>query len=247
MSTQSEPLQSYPVWDRTVRIFHWVNVLAILGLIAIGTAILNDKALGVTNDGKILLKTVHVYIGYVFALNLAWRLVWGFVGGRFARWKSILPFVGQYWNQHRAFLSGLKEGRAVGFMGHTPPGRWTVTLLFILLVAMSVTGLVVGGTDVYMPPFGNNFKTWVAESPETVALIKPYSKEGVNEEAYQAMRDFRKPFIKVHYYGFFVLLALVLLHLLGVVVMELREGSGLVSAMFTGKKVFAEKPFDSYD
>ena len=37
------------------------------GSIAVGVAILNDKALGVDNDGKILLKTVHVYIGYVFA------------------------------------------------------------------------------------------------------------------------------------------------------------------------------------
>jgi len=247
MSTQPEQLRSYPVWDRTVRIFHWVNVLAILGLIAVGTVILNDKALGVTNDGKILLKTVHVYIGYVFVLNLAWRLLWGFVGGRYARWKTILPFIGQYWKQHQAFFSGLKEGKTVGFMGHSPPGRWTVTLLFLLMVTMSVTGLVVGGTDVYMPPFGNNFKTWVAESPEAVALIKPYSKEGVNEEAYQAMRDFRKPFIKTHYYGFFVLLAVLALHLLGVIVMELREGSGLISAMFTGKKVFSEKPADLYD
>ena len=56
-----------------------------IGLIAVGLAILNDKALGVTTDGKILLKSVHVWIGYVFAVNLLWRLVWTFIGGPLAR------------------------------------------------------------------------------------------------------------------------------------------------------------------
>ena len=58
---------------------------------AVGVVILNAKLLGVTDDGKILLKTVHVWIGYVFALNLTWRLVWAFIGGTHARWRAILP------------------------------------------------------------------------------------------------------------------------------------------------------------
>jgi cytochrome b561 len=56
-----QQLTNYPVWDKTVRIFHWVNVLCVLGLIAAGTVNLNAKGLGVTTDGKILLKTIHVY------------------------------------------------------------------------------------------------------------------------------------------------------------------------------------------
>lgn len=46
MTTDNKHLTEYSVWDRSVRIFHWVNVLSILALIAIGTAILNAKALG---------------------------------------------------------------------------------------------------------------------------------------------------------------------------------------------------------
>jgi len=61
-------LKSYRVWDAGTRWFHWINVLCIVGLAAVGVAILNDKALGVTDDGKILLKTVHVLIGYVLSL-----------------------------------------------------------------------------------------------------------------------------------------------------------------------------------
>ena len=54
-------LKTYLVWDANIRWFHWINVLCVLGLIAVGVAILNDKALGVSTEGKILLKTVHVY------------------------------------------------------------------------------------------------------------------------------------------------------------------------------------------
>ena len=68
-------LKTYFVWDASVRWFHWINLLCLLGLIAVGVAILNNEALGLSSDGKILLKTVHVWIGYVFALNLLWRLV----------------------------------------------------------------------------------------------------------------------------------------------------------------------------
>jgi len=245
MKQQEQKLTAYPVWDKAVRIFHWVNVLCVLGLIAVGTVILNSKVLGVTTDGKILLKTVHVYIGYLFAINLLWRIVWGFIGSRYARWSSILPFGADYKSQLSTMIAGAKAGQQVGFLGHNPIARLMISLLFLLLSLQAVTGLVLAGTDVYMPPFGNTIKQWVAADPSTITTIQPYSKEGVDEVAYKEMRDFRKPFITAHYYTFYILLAVVLLHLLGVIVTELRERNSLVSAMFTGNKMFAEKPVDT--
>ncbi|MDO7598253.1 MAG: cytochrome b/b6 domain-containing protein [Pseudomonadota bacterium] len=241
----TQQLTAYPVWDRTVRIFHWINVLCILGLIAIGVAILNSKALGVTDDGKLLLKTVHVYIGYVFAANLTWRIVWGFIGNRYSRWKSILPFNAEHRAQLTVMKEGAKTGKPVGFLGHSPIARLMVGFLFVLMSVQAITGLVLAGTDVYMLPFGNIVKESIAIDSTTVDIIKPYSKEGIDDAAYKDMRDVRKPFITVHYYAFWVLLAAILLHILGVVVSELRERNGLVSAMFNGKKVFADKPFDA--
>lgn len=237
--------KAYPVWDKTVRIFHWINVLTVLGLIAVGTAILNAKALGVTTDGKILLKTVHVYIGYAFAINLTWRIVWGFLGNRYARWQSIVPFNTEHRTQLSAMMNAQKEGRSIGFLGHNPIARLMVSLLFLLLSIQAITGLVLAGTDVYMPPFGNTIKQWIAVEPAMLDSIKPYSKVGIDEAAYKAMRDVRKPFITTHYYVFYALLLAIILHLLGVIMAELRERNGLVSAMFTGKKIFIEKPFDA--
>ena len=241
----TQQLTAYPVWDRSVRIFHWLNVLCILALIAIGVAILNDKALGVSNDGKLLLKTIHVYFGYVFAANLTWRIVWGFIGNRYARWQSILPFNAQHRAQLSAMVTGVKTGKPVGFLGHNPIARLMVGLLLLLMTAQAITGLVLAGTDVYMPPFGNTIKEWIAIDPSMVESVQPYSKEGIDAAAYKEMRDLRKPFITVHYYVFYVLLAAIILHLLGVLASELKGHNGLISAMFTGKKVFSEKPFDA--
>lgn len=240
-----EQVTHYQVWDKTVRIFHWVNVICVLCLIAIGVAILNAKALGVTDDGKILLKTLHIYFGYVFAINLGWRIIWGFIGSRFARWKMALPFGSEYKAQLKAYIDSAKNNNPVEFLGHNPIARLMVGLLFLLMSLQAITGLVLAGTDMYMVPFGNTFKQMVAVDAASVDLVKPYSKEGIDQAAYKEMRDVRKPFVTVHYYVFYILLAAIILHLVGVLVSELRERNGLVSAMITGKKVFAEKPFDA--
>jgi cytochrome b len=58
------------------------------------------------------------------------------------------------------------------------------------------------------------------------------------------MRAFRSPFVTMHYWNFYVLLVLIVIHIAGVIATELREGGGLVSAMFTGRKVLDQKPVD---
>jgi cytochrome b len=224
------------VWDRTTRIFHWLNVLCVLGLIAIGTVILFAGDLGVSNDGKILLKTTHVWVGYVFFINLAWRLVWGFVGGRYARWSAVLPFSSGYGAELRAHLDGLAHRRRDVSLGHNALGRLGVTLLLIALVVQGSSGLVLAGTDVYMPPFGGYFSEWVARPDLGPEAVRPYAPDTVDPDAYKEMRGLRAPFIDTHLVGFYVLLSLIALHVLGVVMTEVRSGGGRVSAMITGKK-----------
>lgn len=246
MNQTSDNLKAYPVWDASVRWFHWINVLTILGLIAVGTVILYGKEIGVSAEGKVLLKTLHVYIGYLFCLNLSWRLIMAFVAKNpFSRWSSILPTGAGFPGRLREYVSGTGAGHAPAYLGHNPVARLMLALLYTLLLIMAVTGLVLAGTDVYMPPFGALFADWVTGGDaEKLAQLLPGSKEFVDMQLYTEMRAFRKPFITAHYYGFFVLLAAVILHVAAVVIAELREKNGLVSAMFSGSKVFSEKPVD---
>lgn len=237
-------LREYKVWDATTRAFHWLNVLCVLGLVAVGTAILNTDALGVTNDGKIVLKTTHVWIGYVFVLNLIWRLVWGFIGGPYARWRAVLPFGRGYGTRLAEEFAALREGRAQNYIGHTPLGRIAVTVLLGALLLQGATGLILAGTDVYMPPFGKAIAARVAASGLDPSQVRPYAPETVDPAAYKAMREVRAPIVKTHEIMYFVLLGLIAMHIVAVVLTELKHGGNIVSAMFSGRKTFANPPAD---
>jgi len=237
-------LQEYKVWDATTRVFHWLNVLCVLGLIAVGTVILTADALGVTSGGKIILKTTHVWIGYVFVLNLLWRLVWGFIGGPYARWRAFLPFRRGYGAQLAGEFSAIRAGRTQNYIGHTPLGRMAVTVLLGALLLQGATGLILAGTDLYMPPFGKTIAAKVAASGVDPSQVRPNTPETVDPEAYKAMRAMRAPVVETHEIMYFVLLGLIALHVTAVVLTELKHGGNIISAMFSGRKSFANPPAD---
>lgn len=236
--------KTYLAWDANIRWFHWINLLCVIGLIAVGVVILNGKVLGVSTEGKILLKTVHVWIGYVLALNLLWRLIWAFIGGEQARWRAILPGGHGYINELRSYIADIRAGQPRQYIGHNPLGRIAVTFLLFLLFVQAITGLVLAGTDIFYPPIGAWIASWIANPGVDPATLVPYAKDTYDTASYEAMRAFRKPFITIHYYGFYVLLGLIFIHVLAVVITEIREGGNLISAMFTGKKVMSETPAD---
>jgi cytochrome b len=220
------------VWSRKIRLFHWINVIAILLLVIIGVIILNSKILGVTSDGKILLKTMHVIVGYIFAINLLIRLIIGFIGKSYERWNKTLPF-------NRGFKGELiefQQSKKPAYKGHNPVGKLMVLALLTLMFIQMVSGLVIAGTDIYYPPFGSYFAQSIAVDKDNISNIKPYSKVNVDEKAYKTMREIRKPFITAHVYAFYGLILLIPLHVVGVIVAERKERNALVSAMFNGYK-----------
>jgi cytochrome b len=237
-------LKSYVVWDAPTRWFHWINVLCIIGLAAVGLVILNANTLGVTNPGKVALKTIHAWIGYAFALNLLWRLIWAFLGNRFARWREMLPVGHAYFQAMRSYVASLRAGNPEQYLGHNPLARLSVAALFALILIQAVTGLVLAGTDLFYPPIGHWIAQWVAAPDVDPATLVPYSPDLYDKAAWDSMRAFRKPFAVVHLYSFYALSVLVVLHIAAVVVTEIKEGGGIISAMFTGRKILSRPPAD---
>ena len=137
-------LKSYAVWDAPTRWFHWINALCVIGLAALGLMILNDGGLGISNAGKVALKTVHTWVGYVLALNLLWRFVWAFLGNRFARWREILPGGPGYIHALRTYVASFLAGHPEQYLGHNPLARVSVAALF-LLRACGPGGAACGG------------------------------------------------------------------------------------------------------
>jgi Ni/Fe-hydrogenase 1 B-type cytochrome subunit len=235
--------KSYKVWDAGTRLFHWVNLLCVIGLATIGLVILYGKTLGISSDGKILLKTIHSSVGYVFALNLIWRFIWAFKGNHHARWQAMRLGRG-YLQEVAAYSASIKSGQPKVYLGHNPIGRLSVVVLFLLLTTQAITGLVLAGTDLFYPPFGHWIAQWVAAPGVDPGLLVPNAPHLYDSAAYASMREYRKIVVSVHVYGFYVLAGLIVLHIAAVVVTELRTGSNLVSVMITGKKILSQKPVD---
>lgn len=237
-------LKSYPVWDAGTRWFHWINALCVIALMVVGFIILNAGALDVSNDGKVTLKVIHVWIGYVFALNLLWRIVWAFLGNRYARWRALLPGGNGYFHALRSYISAFIAGHPEQYLGHNPIGRIGVTVLLLLIIVQAVTGLVLAGTDLFYPPIGYWIAQWVAAPGVPPDSLVPYAPEMYDKTAYDSMRGFRKPFITVHLYSFYSLGVVIILHVAGVIITEIREGGSIISAMFTGRKIISGRPMD---
>lgn len=113
------PLQ-VRVWDPVVRLFHWSVVAG---------CVLN---FAVFTDGK----GAHRWIGYAVALALIVRVIWGFIGTRYARFADFVPGPSKL----VAYLKDLALGRAPRFLGHNPAGALMMLALMALLAGVSLTG-----------------------------------------------------------------------------------------------------------
>ena len=62
------------VWDVPTRVFHWLLVLSFTGACLTAESELD--------------RDIHVVLGYTLLGLLAFRLLWGFFGTRYARFRS---------------------------------------------------------------------------------------------------------------------------------------------------------------
>ncbi|MCX7256784.1 MAG: cytochrome b/b6 domain-containing protein [Polaromonas sp.] len=120
MKNTPQLTESRPVWDRFVRLFHWTLVSCVL---------LNYLVL---DDGK----TLHQWVGYLaLALVLA-RIVWGFIGSRYARFSDFFPTPARLLRH----LRQLKAGQPEMHWGHNPLGALMILALISLVLGLGVTG-----------------------------------------------------------------------------------------------------------
>jgi cytochrome b len=111
------------VWDLPTRLFHWLLVLSVIGLVITGHV-----------GGNAM--DWHARIGYaVFAL-LLFRIVWGFIGGHWSRFRSFAYGPGSV----RAYLGG--RSHPDHLIGHSPLGAGSVFAMLLVLLAQVATGLV---------------------------------------------------------------------------------------------------------
>lgn len=169
-------LQSIKVWDLPTRVFHWLSVVSFAGAY-------------LTAESE-RYRDVHVMFGYTLAGLLCFRLLWGMLGTRYARFDSFLyspiRLIG--------YLESLLSSAPQRYVGHNPAGALAIFLLLGL-------GLLVSGSGVAC--YDDLGGDWLAELHGNVAAA---------------------------------MLALVAVHVVGVVVSSLLHRENLALAMLSGTK-----------
>lgn len=171
------------VWDAPVRVFHWLMVLSFAGAY-------------LTAESE-RWRLAHVTLGYTLAGLVAFRILWGLVGTRHARFASFVrgpAAVARY-------LGSLLRGRPEHHSGHNPAGALAIVALVLLALAVSASGWAT-----YQDIGGH----WLEEAHEAAASL---------------------------------MLAVVGVHVAGVVVGSWLHRENLVRSMVTGRK--AASPQDA--
>ena len=127
----NEQLVAYHAWDAPTRWFHWINALSVLGLMLVGILSLFSGSLGISAAGRVTVKTIHVWLGYVMTLNLMWRFVWAFLGNRYARWRAVLPGGSGFPRALEVYVTAFLAGDPRHYLGHNPAGRVAVAIILL--------------------------------------------------------------------------------------------------------------------
>jgi len=135
------------VWDLPLRLFHWLLVLSIGA--SWYTAENSEEYLTI-GERIISYTEIHFYLGY-WALGLiAFRLIWGVVGPRHARFSQFLSGPAKFFGYARTAL----QRDSVPTVGHNPLGGWMVVLMLLMVGAQAGTGLfLIDNTEIYAAPY----------------------------------------------------------------------------------------------
>ncbi|HTV49994.1 MAG TPA: cytochrome b/b6 domain-containing protein [Steroidobacteraceae bacterium] len=125
------------VWDLPLRLFHWLFALSILASWA-------------TAKAGFEWMPWHIRLGYWMMGLLLFRIIWGFVGPRHARFSSFLARPAAIWRYARSFTG---VGEAIRSVGHNPLGGLMVVLMLLLVAFQVSTGLFATDDIAYTGPY----------------------------------------------------------------------------------------------
>lgn len=188
------------VWDPLIRVFHWSIVAAF------AVAWLSAEELD----------TVHEVAGYVVAGLVAFRLIWGLVGSRYARFSQFLKGP----RAVMSYLGDMARGKERRYLGHNPAGAAMIVALLVTLSGTALTGWLMAEPDRL---------ALLPDMPQIVAPARADDDGGAESGAEDVLEEVHETLANL-------MLLLVALHVGGVVLASFRHHENLARAMVTGDK-----------
>lgn len=160
------------VWDPVVRLFHWTLVIAFF------------TAYFITDDPFLWL---HTWAGYLILALLVVRIIWGFIGTRYARFSSFVTRP----KESLRYLLEMVTGRARRYLGHNPAGAAMIIAILILLALATLSGIVLYAADQGAGPLAG----WIPRSKRL---------EGPLEDIHELLANLTLALVIVHTIGVFL-------------------------------------------
>ncbi|VAW93844.1 Cytochrome b, partial [hydrothermal vent metagenome] len=149
--------------------------------------------------------------GYVVAGLLVFRLIWGLVGSRHARFTDFVKRPREVW----AYLKSIIGQHPRRYLGHNPAGGAMIIALLSSLVLVTISGIVIYSIEESAGPLGA-------------------SLSGVSEFWEDVVEELHEFFSNAT-------LALVFFHVTGVLIASLQHKENLVKSMVNGRKPVDEE------
>lgn len=148
LSVAAAAPETVKVWDPFVRVFHWSLVTAFFGAYFI--------------EGG---DTAHQVLGYAALGLIAARIVWGFIGSKYARFAQFVPSPRRLFAYVREAI-GRREAR---YLGHNPAGAIMILALICAVIATSVSGWMLTTDTFWGDEFVEELHEFIANV--TLALV----------------------------------------------------------------------------
>lgn len=224
---QAPRLGTAYVYEAPVRLWHWINALAIVVLAAtgyfIGQPLPSVPGEASANYLMGTIRFVHFAAGYVLAIGLVGRAYWALVGNHHARELFSVPITRrEYWREVRAMLAwyAFIRPRPNQYVGHNPLARLMMFFGFLLLALfMIATGFALYGEGAQAGHWSHTFFTsWV------IPLF------GGNSQDVHTW----------HRLGMWAMVCFVMLHVYAAIREDIMGRQSMVSTMISGHRTFKD-------
>lgn len=219
-------MQAVYVYETPLRLWHWVNALAIIVLALtgyfIGAPLPSQPGEASANFLMGYIRFTHFAAGYVLIVGFAMRIYWAIVGNRHARQIFLPPIFsghwwGEVWHEIKWYLFLTREPKK--YIGHNPLATFAMHILFVwCIIFMMVSGLALYGEGEGMGSWQYRlFSSWV------IPLL------GQSQDVHTW-----------HHVGMWVIVCFVMIHIYAAIREDVMSRQSIVSTMMSGWRTFKD-------
>ncbi|MBP6095885.1 MAG: Ni/Fe-hydrogenase, b-type cytochrome subunit, partial [Methyloversatilis sp.] len=218
-------IKSVYVYEAPVRIWHWINALAITVLALtgyfIGSPLPTQPGEASANYLMGYIRFAHFAAGYILAVGLLGRTYWAVVGNHHARELYWVPLLTKaYWVEVLGMLKwyAFISPRPGRYVGHNPLARFAMFFGYLLLtVFMICTGFALYGEGAQMGSWQERLFGWV------IPLF------GQSQDVHTW-----------HHLGMWALIVFIIVHVYAAIREDIMGRSSIVSTMISGHRTFKD-------